>query len=434
MFNRAKQIKIGWGAILPVTLLTGLGLVLIWISIVRAAAPAQEAQAPQADEYIVLAWNDLGMHCYNRDFKDLAVLPPFNTLWAQVIKVGDPPEVVTSGITVQYFFADNTYSIGKSNFWDYDQQLFGVDLPVNVGLAGYGLSGYMETTNDHFEAIGIPLTEFRDSAPSTPYPYQLATIVVEESGTGTELARTEVVAPVSTEMHCDYCHYDNGPGNDDIATGIVEQNILTLHDQENMDEYPPDHQGALMNRRPILCAECHSSNALGKPGLPGIPSLSNAMHEKHDGEVPDTTDGCYSCHPGPVTKCLRDVMSQNYGMTCVDCHGTMFHVSRNHDPWLNEPRCDDIRCHGSVYQQNDPLYRMSYEHGGVYCEGCHDSTHAIAPSREMNDGIKFFALQRHNGPLTTCTVCHTTWPTDPGPHNLIREPDKFIYLPFVSKP
>ena len=41
--------------------------------------------------YVVLAWNDLGMHCYIRNFQDLGVLPPFNNLWAQVIKVGDPP-------------------------------------------------------------------------------------------------------------------------------------------------------------------------------------------------------------------------------------------------------------------------------------------------------------------------------------------------------
>ena len=50
----------------------------------------------QPSEYVVISWNDLGMHCYNRDFKDLAVLPPFNTLWAQVIHRGDPPEIITS--------------------------------------------------------------------------------------------------------------------------------------------------------------------------------------------------------------------------------------------------------------------------------------------------------------------------------------------------
>ncbi len=47
-----------------------------------------------AAKYVILAWNDLGMHCYNRDFRDLAVLPPYNTLWAQVIEVADPPRIV----------------------------------------------------------------------------------------------------------------------------------------------------------------------------------------------------------------------------------------------------------------------------------------------------------------------------------------------------
>jgi hypothetical protein len=62
---------------------------------------AQQARAAEA-QYVVLSWNDLGMHCYNRDFQDLAVLPPYNSLWAQVVKVGDPPEIVTSGVRVAY--------------------------------------------------------------------------------------------------------------------------------------------------------------------------------------------------------------------------------------------------------------------------------------------------------------------------------------------
>ncbi|MBI5585157.1 MAG: hypothetical protein HY892_15190, partial [Deltaproteobacteria bacterium] len=111
--------------------------------------------------YVVLAWNDLGMHCYNRDFSDLGVLPPFNNLWAQVIKLGDPPQKITTGITVTYEFPDNTYSVGKSNFWTYAQKLFGLaaPLPANVGLTGKGLSGTMDLAGDHFEAEGIPLLE-----------------------------------------------------------------------------------------------------------------------------------------------------------------------------------------------------------------------------------------------------------------------------------
>ncbi len=256
-----------------------------------------DGESPQPIEsYVVLGWNDLGMHCYNKDFQDLAVLPPFNTLWAQVIRVGDPPEVVTTGLKVEYSFPDNTYSVGKSNFWTYDEQLFGVNLPDNVGLAGFGLSGEMQAAGDHFEAVGIPLTEFRDGE-TAPYPYQLAELVVKQDPGGNEVARLTVVAPVSTEMHCETCHSDGD--QEGIATGRVETNILTLHDEENLEKYPAGDDTPLMSRRPVLCAECHSSNALGKPGLPGIPSLSKAMHEKHDGEVQDSLDGCYSCHPGP---------------------------------------------------------------------------------------------------------------------------------------
>jgi hypothetical protein len=343
---------------------------------------------------------------------------------------------------VTFSFSDNTYSVGKSNFWDTSpyrpvqnaQWLFNLPSPLanNIGLTGTGMSGTMVLDGDHFVATGIPLTEFRDGALNTPYPFQVGTVVVNDAVTDQELARTHPVAPVSTEMHCDYCHFDHGPGNEDIATGVVEQNILTKHDDEKVGEYPPGHEGPLMARRPILCAECHASNALEAPGVEGVPSLSNAMHEKHDGIVPDTLQGCYNCHPGPQTRCLRDVMATWYQVYCVDCHGTMLSVSRNTNPWLVEPRCDDTRCHGSTYLQDQPLYRNSKEHGGVYCEGCHDSPHAIAPSREPNDAIKFVGWQGRSGTVK-CTVCHTTWPTQPGPHGQVVLPPRNIYLPLVSR-
>lgn len=375
------------------------------------ANPTPTSPPPELNDYIVMGWNDLGMHCYNPEFKDLAVLPPFNTLWAQVILRGDPPQIVTQDISVSYSFAENTYSVGKTDFWQYDVQLFGVDLPDNVGLTGKGLSGLMDIHDDHFVAEGIPLTEYNDSDHTTRVPYQLAEIIVRNAQ-GDELTRNQVVAPVSTEMHCEYCHFD---GAFDVSTGKIETNILTLHDNENLDEYPAGHEGRLMDRRPILCAECHASNALASPGLPGIPNFSKAIHEKHDGEVPDSTDGCYNCHPGPDTKCLRDVMSSEYSMGCTNCHGGMHEVSTNPNPWLNEPRCDD--CHSEPqYAQNHDLYRQSTGHGGLYCEACHDSTHAIATSSEPLDSIKFVNLQGHAGTLQSCTVCHLTDPGGESPH------------------
>jgi hypothetical protein len=349
--------------------------------------------------YVILGWNDLGMHCYNKDFRDLAVLPPYNTLWVQVVRRGNPPVIVKSGITVRYAFPGNTQSATKTNFWAYAQKLFGLSapLPLNIGLTGNGLSGKMKFDTDHFVATGIPLTEYMDAAPTVRQPFQLATITVRNSA-GTILGTQKVVAPVSSEMRCDLCHRDGGSANPTIKTGRLGTNILTLHDRREGTN--------LMAQRPVLCAKCHADNALGAAGKPGVTNLSNAMHTKHTGVVPNTMAGCYNCHPGPTTRCLRDVMSTEEGLTCLICHGPINKVAKNPNPWLNEPRCDS--CHDQP--QNNPLYRFSTGHGGVYCEGCHDSTHAVAPSRVARDGLKFQALEGTNGPLEKCTVCHTVMP------------------------
>ncbi len=330
MLNRTRLF---W---MMLTALTIVGLTIVVASSIAPAPESATAFGPPVKvntdrQYIVLSWNDLGMHCYNRDFNDIAVLPPANTLWAQVIKVGNPPQVITTGVTVEFSLPTNTYSVGKSNFWSPNpwpgpnngvqnaRALFNLssDLTANMGLAGKGLSGTLDAKTNYFEAQWIPLTEYNDSDWNTRDPYQLAQVVVRDSATNAELARETVVAPVSTEMRCDRCHSDNGEGNEGIHTGVVEQNILTKHDRENSDDYPNGHP-PLMDSRPVLCAECHSSNAIGAPGKPGIPSLSRAMHGLH-AEVEGIGTGtaaCYNCHPGPTTQCLRDVMSSQ-GKNCA---------------------------------------------------------------------------------------------------------------------
>lgn len=384
MKHKSRLILIG-------ILLAGMLLAAsVWTGVRQAAA--------QAGNYVVLGWNDLGMHCYNKDYRDMAVLPPYNTLWVQVVQRGNPPTIVTSGITVSYSFQNNTYSAGKTNFWQYAQALFALPtpLPPDIGLTGLGLTGTMALENaDHYVARGIPLTEYNDKALGIRQPFQLAKIVVTDSTTGAVLGKQTVVAPVSSEMRCDRCHGNLGKANPTIKTGRVATNILTLHDQLEGT--------TLMSQRPVLCASCHADNALGAAGVAGVQNLSNAMHSRHTGAVPNTLAGCYNCHPGPTTRCLRDVMSTEEGLTCPVCHGPINKVSQNPNPWLNEPRCDG--CHDQT--QNNALYRFSTGHGGLYCEACHDSTHAIAPSRVARDGIKFRALQGSNGPLEECAVCHT---------------------------
>ena len=364
---------------------------------------------PGNNDYVVIAWNDLGMHCMDESFADFAVLPPYNTLVAQVIRRGPEPKIVTDNLRVEYRFLDNSRSDTKTDFWQYVKQLFGVTLAPNIGLTGNGLQGIMRAEQDHFIAEGIPLTPYLDSDPTRLAPYQIAEIQVRDSQ-GTLLAVTRTVAPVSTEMRCDTCHGDGGSANPSIATGVVKQNILTLHDQEE--------NTTLMANRPVLCAECHASNALGKPGRPGIPSLSAAIHKKHEKIDDHTMAGtCYKCHPGEQTKCLRGIMFQN-GQSCQNCHGNLQDIAQEtRRPWIDEPRCGN--CHDQAHsEQPGTLYRFSRGHHDIFCQACHGSQHAIYPTVIPEDNIQSNLLQGHSGTINSCQVCHTNDPEfNEGPHN-----------------
>lgn len=82
-----------------------------------------------AQEIIALSWNDLGMHCMNQDHHTISILPPFNTLEAQLIargEYGTLPEIVADGYTIEYSVPGNTYSAGKTDFWDYVEQIYGL--------------------------------------------------------------------------------------------------------------------------------------------------------------------------------------------------------------------------------------------------------------------------------------------------------------------
>ncbi|MEZ5357759.1 MAG: dockerin type I repeat-containing protein [Candidatus Zixiibacteriota bacterium] len=360
------------------------------------------APALFAQEYIVIGWNDLGMHCSNKDFSTIVVLPPYNNIRAQVIRVGDSltnPLVMTTGFRVAYEIPGNTYSVGKTNFWSYEDALFGVSLPDNIGLTGVGLSGDMHISDNFFAVEGVPITPFTDADLINEDPFQLGLLSLYNSG-GQLLASTQPVVPVSNEINC-------------VSSGChpSEQHILNEHDDEG---------GFNPNNTPILCASCHSSNALGTTGQPGLPSLSEAIHKKHG----DKTNDCYKCHPGPNTQCLRGVMKTEYHFECQTCHGSVTQVgesiSDGREPWFEEPSCGDANCHGSQFaEEPGKLFRESKGHGGLFCSACHGEPHAILPSGNARDNVQNIALQGYAGTLNNCATCHGYTPDGPGPHGIM---------------
>jgi hypothetical protein len=322
-----------------------------------------------------------------------------------------------------------------------------------------------------FAADGVPILPIDDAGQLNAYPLMRVSATLPS---GENVASLDVVLPVASEADCQNCHalgeigaadanpnykFADDPNDPNSVLQAAKHNILVLHDAKNNTR--------LLNATAVLCANCHYSAALDLAGTGpagpqlGKPKMSEVMHEHHGNLVDNTgaplfpSDGtleesCYQCHPGKVTKCLRGAMG-GAGIDCVDCHGSMQAVGRStREPWLDEPRCES--CHtgdaldnlGGIRlsrawddsidiatpriasnkrfaENDDMLYRNSLGHGGVACEGCHGSTHAIWPNAlpTANDNVAATQLQGHSGTISECSVCHTSLPlTLNGPHGM----------------
>lgn len=359
--------------------------------------------------YIVLAWNDLGMHDLNPTYDKEVLLPPYNTIWAQVIKRGNPPEIVTTGVTLEYRIVDNTHSYGKGTasplplrsygqFWDNSFDLFGVSLAHDTGLnlvdpdIHNGLSGTMLLKGNHFEVDGVPVVPINDAG--TWDPYQIAEIVVRDASTSAELARTRATVPTSDEINCAKCH-----GQTINAVAILS--VLAEHDEAEATTFVTDGV-------PVLCADCHGSPALGQTG-PGSSELylSQVIHGFHS----STAATCYDCHPGATTKCSRSTAHTATDGNCTTCHGTLANVAttiaEGRVPWVNEPKCVDCHTFVAEVDTGSTLYRNASAHNGISCPACHGSPHAQIPSDKAVDHYQALQYQNKALPLGSCRVCHS---------------------------
>lgn len=357
--------------------------------------------------YIVLAWNDLGMHCLNPTYDKEVILPPYNNIWAQVIKRGDPPQIVTTGVTLEYRIVDNTYSYAKgttsplrtyAQFWDNSFDLFGVSLAHDTGLnlvdpdIHNGLSGTMLLKGSHFEVDGVPVVPINDAG--TWDPYQVAEITVRDASTGAELAKTRATVPTSDEINCAKCH-----GQTVSGTAILS--VLEEHDKAEETTFVTDGV-------PVLCADCHGSPALGQTG-PGSSELylSQAIHGFHS----STAATCYDCHPGATTKCNRSTAHTSTSGNCTACHGTLSNlastINSGRVPWVTEPKCADCHTFVAEVSTGTILYRNATGHHGVSCAACHGSPHAMVPTDKAVDHTQSLQYQNKALALGSCRVCHS---------------------------
>ena len=457
------------------------------------SAVAGQVAAATGPTYTVVAESELGMHCIDgKDYSIFSVLPPYNTIHAQVIRKGEPPVRITTGVKVNYVAMTdlggsiNTTSIAKTNFWVFVKKLFLASPAPDTGLKGNKTQSLtpqpltFDSKLGYWTAEGIPTVPYDDLNKRNPYP--MGKVVVKDLS-GNTLATTTVVFAVSDEMNCALCHKSgsdqdampkSGWENNPNVAKDVKLNILKLHDDHvdatpylaQLKTYGYTYQSSLYatakGGTPILCATCHSSNALGTPGVTGVRALTSDMHSKH-GPVLNPSNGisldnatspstsCYLCHPGAITKCQRGAMNK---IACFDCHGNPTHVG---DParvgWLDVPACQ--MCHAqrqrytttfsspgvwrttadrrfatnlNVPIPGKQLFRYSKGHGAIYCTACHGAPHAEYPTLRANDNLYSTLLQGHSGKLTECNICHTNVPVSAngGPHGIHTIGQKWV--------
>lgn len=455
--------------------------------------------------HALLAWNDLGMHCMDgKDYSVFSILPPYNNLHAQLVDRSGA--LVSSGVTLSFeaiagtdgklntqsAYDDNNNL--KTSFWSYVDKLFGTTLAEGTGLTGIQTAGTTpqmmsyNITKGWWEAEGIPITPYNDDGTKNYYPMVKVTA---KNSSGEVLATAKTVLPVSDEMDCRACHGSDAVTDDaKPAAGWVNHadgekdyklNILRLHDQKHPDAvadsasalsakgYAYENGGLYVTASggvPILCASCHTSNALPNVSIEQnglIAPLTRALHAKHAGvkdpqngktlDSAENRDACYRCHPGAATECLRGAMGKaknsdgSATMQCQSCHGNMSSVgSSARTGWLDQPNCQSCHQNGQRYTSAiDPasgvlrtatdtrfataadtpaagysLYRFSTGHGGLQCESCHGATHAVYPTSHTADNLLSTELQGHKGTIGECGACHAQVPftTTGGPHGM----------------
>lgn len=430
----------------PPGILSAVLLPLLFVAVLTEAAGA-------ADGWTLVGWNDLGMHCIDHDYEIFSLLPPFNTIHAQLIDpqgslVDDP-----AGIRVTYeAVADpdgsiNTTSEDKTTFWSYVEDLFGVALPVDEGLAGFEMPGPgndpLDMTFDAaagwFTAEGIPITPYDDAGKKNFYP--LMRLTARDSDDAV-LATTDIVLPVSDETDCKTCHASDSSAAARPIDGWVHDsdpdrdmrlNILRLHDdregfrasfQEALVAagYNADglYETATTDGTSIFCARCHLSEALPGSGMKGIKPLTQAVHGRMAFVIDPITgmaldsdenrSACYRCHPGSVTRCLRGAMGSavaadgTLAMQCQSCHGSMRDVaSPDRTGWLDEPACQS--CHtGTATDNNGQIrYTSVFDENGDTRIAV-NATFATNPDTPAA-GLSLYRFSTGHGGLY-CEACH----------------------------
>lgn len=419
---------------------------------------------PDEAEYALAAWSDKGMHVFSDSARIMTVTPPGVNVYAQLIRRGDSPELVTEDVTLTYKVETGFEKPEKHlRFWEFLIPTFHLAREPGQGMTENYVAGEM-TLNDEMRVYSASM------APTAPYPdqggydpYPLFTVEARDSASGQLLASTRVVGPASTEMGCKNCHaggWKAPEGNP--VTGVSDETamaILKSHDRISKTSLYKE----AMRGHPLPCQKCHAVVGGRYEGDEKLLSLSASIHGFHANYLPkQSAEACGLCHPSNpqgATRGFRGVHAAK-GLNCTQCHGTLEDMAVGllkheaeggkkgavtllsaltggmgaaveeiaprsartmapdcgacHD-FETKPAGDASAFNAWADASEDALFTQRRdEMDAVMCQACHGAPHALYPARnaygETLDVIQPLQYQGVAGVLGTdgkCLVCHT---------------------------
>jgi len=412
---------------------------------------------PSKDEYVLLGWTGQGMHFISDNNRFFGLSNPGNTIYAQLIKRGKTPEIITGNIDLTYRIeAGFDTPSSQIDFWKYSKALYGRQINENEGLSGNKTDGKMDYIENimAYSAADIPVVPYRKDGSYIPFP--VIYIEAKDAQTGQILCSTGISVPASTEIGCRNCHGGNWAKKG--VTGLSDEtalDIIRAHDRSNRTNL----EELAKKGNPQMCSKCHSENQAGTDIKTKHLNLSASIHGFHANYISkNDPDPCSNCHPSSgFSKSYRGI-HRNIGIECSNCHGKMedhalslLVYEKNEGkksaeklmkhlyprladsvtqieprkPWANQPDC--LNCHTGFNppdKDQSPqnmwtkdaksLYKMRSDEVGIMCPACHGITHAEYPATNIfgdeRDNFQPLMYQKNRYPIganKNCSLCHT---------------------------
>jgi hypothetical protein len=421
-----------------------------------------DCQASSSRDVIVMASNDLGMHCACPGAEYFLLLPPFNTLRAQVIERGGSSPVVLSDdtdIRVTYNIVENTDDSLKADpyyqDWIINMPKYGFGQAIDStdgkiqGLLGAKLDGEMEAQAEGWwEVVGVPAfpeapDTFCENNPDDPAcerfimtdplggpnrnPYLTGHIEVYDQATDESLAETDITVPVAFGGCCG-CHLQVTADYKQLSDPQPEDSFLLmgeLHERDSgidIAQLDPDGDGTV---GPVRCSVCHWDPAMGETnpydGLPKTVDYDGELRAASgyvDGNGADLPVSQYTfsdvLHRWHVQNPAVIAYDQDLATDCYQCHpGNGVDCYRGHHTNKTLGRGQDSHpvwctdCHGDLNQRvaEGQLENPWSEDTLPKCQQCHSATGENGVLTHTFGG-SFLKSMSHKNDKILCSTCH----------------------------